>query len=182
MLEVHPESLVAMRWHIVMCKPNQNHIAFRHLARRGFDLFMPRHRVARRWRGRLFQDLRPIFGGYIFFAANPARPRWHEARTAPGVSSLIGTTESGPAVLPAEIVAGLMRRCDEEGCLLSPEEDFTVGDEIRIVSGPFHDFVTSIETIDPDRRLHVLLDLLGRPTRVQIDPSLARLTSHRGGG
>lgn len=45
-------------------------------------------------------------------------------------------------------------------------EDFAVGDKIRILSGPFAEFVTRIDRIDPERRLTVLLDLLGGPTKV----------------
>lgn len=33
-----------------------------------------------------------------------------------------------------------------------------MSDTIWIISGPFYDFVTSVEKIDPDQRLHVLLD------------------------
>ncbi|MFD1195249.1 transcription termination/antitermination protein NusG [Seohaeicola saemankumensis] len=163
----------AEQWHLLLCKPNQNQIAFRNLTRLGFDVFMPRHKTERRWKGRLRQQLHPVFGGYIFLSKGASGQELHLAKTAPGVSTLVGFGSVGPAVVPAGIVAGLMSRCDHEG-LLTPQVDaFDVGDQIRIVSGPFADFVTSVEKIDPDRRLHVLLELLGRQTRVQVDPEIA---------
>jgi transcriptional antiterminator RfaH len=67
-----------------------------------------------------------------------------------------------------------MARCDLAGVLRPVQDDFAMGDKIRIISGPFTDFVTQIDKIDPERRLHVLIDLLGRPTKVVLDPELAR--------
>ncbi|MGC9418238.1 MAG: transcription termination/antitermination protein NusG [Rhodovulum sp.] len=168
----HSSHITSASWHLLLCKPNQNHIAFRNLKNLGFDVFMPRHRVDRRWRGRVRQELRPVFAGYMFLATDPSWPRWHKARTAPGVSKLIGYGENGPASVPPEVVAGLMSRCDQDGLLQPAADDLSVGDTVRVISGPFYDFVTSIEQIDPDRRLHVLLELLGRPTRVQLDPAM----------
>jgi transcriptional antiterminator RfaH len=52
-------------------------------------------------------------------------------------------------------------------------DDFEVGDRVRIISGPFKDFVTQIDRIDPERRLHVLLDLLGRSAKVVLSPEMA---------
>lgn len=164
---------IAEPWHLLLCKPNQNHIAFRNLERLGFDVFMPRHTVQSRWRGRLRQELRPVFSGYVFLSRGGSDQNLSQARSVPGVASFIGFGSTGPAIVPPGIVAGLMSRCDQDGCLTQPADDFKIGDRIRIVSGPFADFVTSVEHIDPDRRLHVLLELLGRQTKVLIDPSMA---------
>lgn len=166
-------NFTAEQWHLLLCKPNQNHIAFRHLKRLGFDIFMPRHVVESRWRGRVRQALRPVFGGYVFLSKGGARVPLAQAKAVPGAAHFIGFGSDGPAIVPPGIVAGLMNRCDQDGCLSPHIEDFHVGDQIRIVSGPFADFVTSVEHIDPDRRLHVLLELLGRQTRVQVDPAIA---------
>ena len=167
----HCSQIRPAAWHLLLCKPNQNHIAFRNLKSLGFELFMPRHRVSRRWRGRLRHELRPVFAGYIFVASDPDRPRWREARNTPGVSQLVQFGRNAPATVPAEVVAGLMSRCDQDGLLEPMAEDLSAGDTIRVVSGPFYDFVATIEEIAPDRRLHVLLNLLGRPTRVSLDPA-----------
>ena len=169
MLSLHRGHFAAAEWHLVLCKPNRNHIAFRHLAALGFDLFMPQHVVERRWRGRVRAERRPVFVGYVFVGTDPERPRWRQIRATPGVSQLVGFGANGPARVPGEIVAGLMQRCDASG-LLQPEQDFAAGETVRIVSGPFADFVARIEEVDAERRVHLLLDLLGRKTRIGVDP------------
>ncbi|MDT0681267.1 transcription termination/antitermination NusG family protein [Roseicyclus sp. F158] len=171
MFALRQHHLVEAQWHLALCKPNQHKAAQHSLERIGCDVFIPRHRAERRWRGKVIAQERPIFAGYIFFAMDPAHPSWPKVKSARGVSRVVTSASGAPAIVPPQVVAGLMARCDPEG-LLQPEiAEFGAGDTIRIVSGPFADFVTSVESIDSDARLHVLLDLLGRPTRVKLDPA-----------
>lgn len=173
MQTIKSDAFILTQWHLVLCKPNQHHIALRSISRLGCDVFLPLQAHQRRWRGRMMQELRPFFPGYIFVGMDPARPIWAPIRTAQGVSRIIGFGNRGPAAVPPQIVAGLMARCDANGVFRPLAEGFAVGDRIRIVSGPFTDFVTQVDKIDPGQRLHVLLDLLGRPTKVMLDPERA---------
>lgn len=170
MLSLSSDHFTAADWHLVLCKPNQNHIAFKHLSRLDLDLFMPQHDVERRWRGRVLMAQRPVFAGYIFFSTGLAQAAWRSVGTTPGVSRIIGFGKAGPARVPNEIIAGLMQRCDASG-RLQPDQDFAVGDTVRIASGPFADFVSEIEKIDANQRVHVLLEVLGGQTRVTLDPT-----------
>ncbi|MDP5336327.1 MAG: transcriptional activator RfaH [Paracoccaceae bacterium] len=175
MISYRSDEFLSAAWHLLLCKPNRNQVAFRNLERLGFDVFMPRNLVQIRRKGVIKEELRPIFGGYIFLGQGNAAKNLAQARSVPGVARFVGFGSEGPAVVPPGIVEGLMRRCDPEGCLTRVVEQFTTGDRIKIVSGAFAEFVTTVEHIDPDRRLHVLLDLLGRQTKVQVDPSMAIL-------
>jgi len=40
--------------------------------------------------------------------------------------------------------------------------------------GPFADFVAEVEKIDPDRRVWVLLDIMGGKTRIAVDAGQVR--------
>lgn len=52
--------------------------------------------------------------------------------------------------------------------LLSP------GDQVAMTHGPFADFVAEVEKIDPDRRVWVLLDIMGGKTRIAVDAGQVR--------
>ncbi len=164
------DSFVDAPWHLAVCRPNQGHIAFRNLAKAGFAVFMPRHHTSRRWRGRQIDGLRPVFGGYLFFSTDPAAPRWHEVATTPGIGSLV-KSGNRPAQVPSSIVTGLMMRCDADGCLMPPD-DFQQGEAVRLTSGPFAGFIGTVEKIEPDRRIHLLLEMLGRTTALTVPPAM----------
>jgi transcriptional antiterminator RfaH len=135
----------------------------------GLETFMPQHMVERRVRGCLRAERRPVFAGYVFVSPGRARPDWRRIRSTPGVSQLVGFGQAGPALVPNALVAELMQRCDAAG-VLQPDQDFVEGDRVRVTRGPFADFVSTIEKIDSERRIHLLLDLLGGKTRVSLDP------------
>jgi len=169
MISLRSSQFIPSQWHLLLCKPNRNHIAVRNLERLNLDLFMPLHVTERRWRGRFRPETRPVFAGYIFFSTCNGGARWDRIRNTPGVALIIGVGDNGPARVPTDLVAGLMQRCDATG-LLQPEAGFAVGDEIRIAKGPFRDFISKIEHIDAEKRLPVLLAMLGQKTRVALTP------------
>lgn len=166
------DTIARTDWHLLLCKPNQNRIACRHLSRMGFELFMPLEAVERRSRGKVWVDLRPVFAGYVFIDTGERPDCWRRIRATPGVAQLVGLHHGAPARVPGPVVAGLMARCDTDG-VLQPDTDFTPGEQIRITSGPFADFVARIEHVDAERRIHLLLDLLGTKTPVSLDPARA---------
>jgi transcriptional antiterminator RfaH len=55
-------------------------------------------------------------------------------------------------------------RCDTGGKLLPPKL-LKSGDQVRMTSGSFADFVATIETIAPNRRVWVLMEIMGGQTR-----------------
>ncbi|OOY27873.1 hypothetical protein BMI90_11830 [Thioclava sp. L04-15] len=42
------------------------------------------------------------------------------------------------------------------------------GDEVRVSSGPFVDFIATIDSIDPVRRLWLLINIIGAASRVSV--------------
>ncbi|ARE40619.1 Transcriptional activator RfaH [Rhodovulum sp. P5] len=65
--------------------------------------------------------------------------------------------------VPEALIDGLRARTDPEThVLLSP------GDKVEITAGAFTDFVATVDALAPDQRVWVLLDLMGRATRVAV--------------
>ena len=136
---------------------------------------MPHHATNVRQGGRFRLQRRPLFAGYVFVGGERQNIPWRRIRTTPGVSQVIGLDSRGPAQVPGDVIEGLVRRCDGEG-MLQKEPDLSVGDRIKIMSGPFAEFVSSVEHIDEHQRVYALLELLGADRRVAVDPRhIARL-------
>ena len=60
-----------------------------------------------------------------------------------------------------------MLRCDALGTLLSPKS-LNEGDSVEMLTGPFANFNATVDTIDPEQRIWVLLDFMGQKTRMQV--------------
>lgn len=78
-----------------------------------------------------------------------------------------------PAPVPLDIILGLMLRCDAQGKLIPPKL-LNPGDQVAMTHGPFADFVAEVEKVDPDRRVWVLMDLMGSQTRVAVGADQVR--------
>jgi len=155
----------ANTWFLAQLRPNSAAIAERNLQRQHFLTFLPRETCTRRVRGQFVSRPEPLFPGYIFVSFNPARGRWNTINSTFGVSRLV-SFGSAPAQVPDDLVSKLILRCDAEG-MLRAAHDLSEGDTVVIASGPFSDFIGQIETIEAEKRVFVLLDMMGRQTRVQ---------------
>jgi len=153
-------------WYLAQYKPNSHRIAERNLARQGFRTFLPMAEETRRLRGRFVTQARPLFVGYLFVALDPRDGAWRAVNATLGITRLV-SLGGDPTPLPPDLVGQLMLRCDDTGHLRGPTA-LQPGDQVMLTRGPFTDFVATIETIDPDRRIWVLLDILGAATRVAL--------------
>ena len=102
----------------------------------------------------------------MFVSVTSDGPPWHKINSTIGVSRLI-CQDGVPKRVPSEVVSGLKSRCDSLGKLLPPTA-LQQGDSVEIQSGALSNFIATIESIDSNRRIWVLMDIMGQTTRVQI--------------
>lgn len=153
-------------WFLAQFKPNSHHIAQRNLTRQGFRTFLPMQEETKRTRGKFVTQMRPLFPGYLFVALDMLRGGWRSVNSTYGITRLVSLGKE-PTPVPLDLVSQLMLRCDREGKLLPPKL-LKPGDEVMLTKGPFMDFVARIEAIAPDRRVYVLMELMGAQTRVAV--------------
>ena len=160
-------------WFLAQLKPNCGHIAERNLKLQGFQTFLPTEDNTKRVRGKFITAPRPLFPGYIFVAFNTSAGHWRTINSTNGITRLVSFGKE-PAQVPVDIVSQLMLRCDVSGKLLPPKL-LKPGDQVRLTSGPFADFVCTIESIAPERRVWVLMEIMGGQTRVAVAADQLRL-------
>ena len=153
-------------WFLAQLKPNCAQVASRNLARQGFETFLPLEEVTRRAGSKFVTAVQPMFPGYIFVAFDIAQGGWRAINGTYGITRLVGFGKD-PAPVPAEIISGLMGRCDTQGKFMA-SRPLAPGDQVTIPRGPFVDFVGEVEKIAPDARVWVLLDLMGGKMRVSV--------------
>ena len=155
------------KWFILQFKPNSHRLAERNLQRQGFETFLPLHEITKHKYNRYVSDLQPLFPGYMFVAFNPASGPWGQINCTIGVSKLVSFGPQ-PSPVPLDLMSGLMLRCNANGKILPPNL-LKKGDTVQVLAGPFANYISKVETIDAEQRIWILMELMGRLTRISVD-------------
>jgi transcriptional antiterminator RfaH len=137
------------------------------LARQSFHAYCPMTIQHIRHARRAYDAARPLFPGYLFVEQTDASQRWRPLNSTTGVRSLVMSGET-PARLPAGFVENLKAR-EVNGSVCRPETPFQIGQRVTIQGGAFDGLIGQIVEMRDRDRVLVLLDLLNRQTRVDID-------------
>jgi transcription elongation factor/antiterminator RfaH len=157
------------RWFLVHTQPNSERKAELHLGAQGFRTHCPQIQKTIRHARQLRTVRAPLFPRYIFLILDLGRDRWLSVRSTIGVSSLF-TCEDRPVPVPNGIVEALIARTNEIGLALF-DTGLTTGQTVRILSGPFADFVGTLERLDGAGRVRVLLTMMGTAVPVTLHRS-----------
>lgn len=150
------------KWFLAQLRPNGLALAERNLLRQGFRIFNPRQTRTRRRGDRFVTENCPLFPGYLFVGFDPLQGGWRAINSTYGVARLV-SFGGQPRPVPEGLIDGLSARTDARTQrLLEP------GDRVRIAAGAFADFVATVDSLAPDQRVWVLLDIMGRETRVAV--------------
>lgn len=159
-------------WFLAQLKPNSASIADKNLKRQGFKTFLPMQEGTQQRSGKFVTTMRPLFPGYIFVAFDVAHGFWRDVNSTYGITRLVAFGKE-PTAVPRDLVSQLMLRCDNDG-KLRPAKVLKPGDQVALTSGPFVNFVAEVEKIAPNCRVWVLMDIMGRQSRVSVGTNQLR--------
>ena len=157
------------RWFVARVLAHQENRAQLNLYRLGFRSFMPRLRRTVRHARRLRDTLQPLFPGYIFVIIDLSKDRWRSINGTFGVASLIMGAEQ-PTPVPPHVVEALVASCESCGAVRL-DDGLEIGQNVRILSGPFADALCRLAHLDDRGRVRVLLEIMGMEVAVQLDRS-----------
>ncbi|WP_421693815.1 transcription termination/antitermination protein NusG [Aestuariivirga sp.] len=154
----------AARWFAVNTLPSAEKRAHVNLVRQGWHCFCPLvSRTIRSGRHLLTQP-RPLFPSYLFLRLDPQQCRWRSVDGTYGVRAIVKSGDL-PAPLPAGCIETLIKMSDDDG-KVTFASSLVAGENVRFLAGPFAGFIGQLEHLDPYGRITVLLELLGRATRI----------------
>lgn len=111
-----------------------------------------------------------IFPGYLFVEMIMTDEAWYVVRNTPGVTGFIGSSGGGAKPFPVkqDEIEKILRRIGQSDKNI--EVDFTVGDTVKILSGPFSGMEGKIESMNDQAQIAtVLIILFGRETPTDIN-------------
>jgi len=110
---------------------------------------------------------RRVFPGYILVQMILTEESWYVVRNTPGVTGFVGMGNTPTPLQPQE-VSQIMHRMEAEAPKI--KVNFKPGQKVRIVDGPFNDFVGTVGEIDAERaKVRVMVSFFGRETPVELD-------------
>ncbi|KUK36251.1 MAG: transcription termination/antitermination protein NusG [Clostridia bacterium] len=108
-----------------------------------------------------------IFPGYVLVEMILTDDSWYVVRNTPGVTSFVGSGNK-PIPLQQSEVQAIMRQMGLEEA--HPRIDLDIGESVRVIAGPFENFIGTVEEIYPEKsKLKVLVSMFGRETPVELD-------------
>lgn len=110
-----------------------------------------------------------IFPGYLFVEMIMTDEAWYVVRNTPGVTGFIGSSGGGAKPFPVkqEEIDKILRRIGQSDKNI--EVDFAVGDNVKILSGPFSGMEGKVESMSDESQIAtVLIILFGRETPTDI--------------
>lgn len=112
---------------------------------------------------------RKFYPGYIMVRMIMTDLSWHLVQSIPKVTGFVGG-KNRPAPMMDKDAERILDQMEMSRERPRPKFNFEVGDEVRVLEGPFKDFNGVVEDVNHDKgKLRVSLSVLGRQTPVELD-------------
>lgn len=132
-----------------------------------FEILIPTQDTFQIRAGKKLPVTEKIFPGYMLVKMVLDDQSWLTVRTTQGVTGFVGSGNK-----PTPISGDEVKTIQEFMSLEAPKfkAKFSLGEAVKIIDGPFADFLGTIDNIDEDKgKLRVLVSIFGRETPVELD-------------
>ena len=134
------------------------------------DILIPEEDIVELVSGEKKTSKRKFFPGYILVRMEMNDDTWHIVKDTPKVTGFVGGT-TNPTPLSEDEVHHILKQA-EEGAVAptQPKIAYQKGDRVRVIDGPFSNFIGSVEDVNPAHgRLRVMVSIFGRSTPVELE-------------
>ena len=170
------ESDTDRRWYVVHCYSGYENKVRHNLEQRIdtmnmqsaiFDIIVPTEEEIEVRDGKRKTFERRVFPGYVLVQMAISEESWFVVRNTPGVTGFVGLGTM-PTPLPDKEVSRILKRMEAD----SPRVmvSYKVGQKVRIIDGPFNDFMGTVNELDSERsKVRVMVSFFGRETPIELD-------------
>jgi len=171
-----PEPDANAQWFVVHCYSGYENKVKRNLEQRItsmdmenyiFNVIVPTEEEIEVRDGKRRTYQRRVFPGYILVEMVLTDDSWYVVRNTPGVTGFVGMGTK-PTPLREEEVQRIITRMEAEAPKV--KVTFKSGEKVRIVQGPFADFIGNVDDINMEKgKVRVMVSFFGRETPVELD-------------
>lgn len=139
----------------------------RSLGAKVLEVKVPKEKEIRTRNGKRSEYMRKVFPGYVLINMVLDDDTWYLVKSTAGVTGFVSSGNK-PVPLQEKEVQALVY--SEEVTTQRPKVQWSKGDIIRVVTGPFAEFTGKIEDVNADKeKLKVFISIFGRETPVELD-------------
>lgn len=134
------------------------------------EILIPEETVVTNVNGKKRSIKKKFFPGYILLKMRMTEASWHLVKNTDKVTGFLGGNKKKPTPISDE-EAREMIGPDSQG-FERPKKascNFSEGDSVKVIEGPFATFVGTIEAVSEKGKLKVNVSIFGRPTPVELD-------------
>ncbi|MDP2646876.1 MAG: transcription termination/antitermination protein NusG [Desulfobacterales bacterium] len=133
------------------------------------EVIVPTEQIVELVKGKRKTSSRKFYPGYILVRMELDDETWHVVNNTAKVTGFLGGKEK-PTPIPDDEAEKILNRMEAGKLKPKPKYLFDIGDEIRVVDGPFTNFNGTVEEVNPEKgKIRVLVSIFGRATPVELD-------------
>ena len=133
------------------------------------EIIVPTHDITEVRRGKRVQRKKKYFPGYVLIKSEMDNALYHMVKNIKKVSGFLGT-KGVPVPVSDEEIEKILGQIKDGVAQPTSAMDYSVGEKVQVIDGPFASFNGLIEDIDEDKsRLKVSVLIFGRPTPVDLE-------------
>ena len=136
-----------------------------------FDqVVVPTENIVEVRRGKKVPAERKFFPGYVLAKMDMTDATWQIVKTTPKVTGFLGGKGIRPQPITEREALAIFNAVEEGAAAPRHTVQFDVGENIKIIDGPFESFVGVVEDVDDGRqKLKVSVSIFGRATPVELN-------------
>jgi transcriptional antiterminator RfaH len=164
------------RWYVVNTQPSVEDKAAWHLGNQGFEVYLPQYLKRRRHARKVELVRRALFPSYLFLWMDVTLARWRSVSSTIGVRRLV-TAGDAPTAVPDGVIEEIRARELDRGIVtLEQLLPIAKGAQVQIAAGLKAEVAGLFECENGERRVTVLLNMLGRTVRARVP--IERVTAY----
>jgi len=136
------------------------------------EILVPTEEVVQVKRGQRVNTERKFFPGYVLAKLDLDDNVWHLIKDTPKVSGFLGAGGNKPVPITEREAQRIINQVQEGIDRPRPSVVYDIGEEVKVIDGPFASFNGIVEEIDEEKsKLKVSVSIFGRATPVELEYS-----------
>jgi transcriptional antiterminator NusG len=133
------------------------------------DILVPEESVIANVNGKKRSMKKKFFPGYIIIKMVMNDKTWHLVKDTDKITGFIGGTKEKPMPISDDEAAALTNSMVDGFKRTRSVANFSEGDSVKVIEGPFASFVGVVEAISDKGKVKVQVSIFGRPTPVELE-------------